>query len=199
MTMRVPFWVKEVCMPIFKMILVFAPWLAFLVIAQGSLLRLEIGLAVALGLSMIMGLARIHRGVILWAGLLFFTYSAVAVVLYHNTWTIRYMGVLASAILAISTWFGVIIGKPFTLDYARAQVDSSVWNDPGFIRSNVIVTSAWGLVFILNAVLALGKSYHFILPELGYEIISYALLISTAFFTSWYTKIARVKREKKRE
>ena len=48
----------------------FAPWLAFLIIAQGSLLRLKLGLVVALALSVVMGVTRLHRGIILWVGLL---------------------------------------------------------------------------------------------------------------------------------
>jgi hypothetical protein len=55
-----------------KLILAFAPWLAFLIIAHGSLFRLKLGLIVALVLSIGMGVARLHRGVILWVGLVFF-------------------------------------------------------------------------------------------------------------------------------
>ncbi len=181
-------------MPFVKMILVFAPWLAFMVIAQGSLFRLKLGLIIAFTLCVVMGIARIHRGVILWAGLVFFVYATVAVVGYGNSWTIHYMGVLASGFLAASTWIGVLIGKPFTLDYAREQVDQSLWNDPGFIRSNVIITAIWGAAFTINALLAWGKAERLVLPELGYELISYALLIGTVIFTSWYTKLVRAKR-----
>jgi len=176
------------------MLLVFAPWLAFMVIAQGSLFRLKLGLVIALGLCVVMGIARIHRGVILWVGVVFFVYAAVAVVGFGNGWTIHYMGVLASGFLAVSTWAGVLIGKPFTLDYAREQVDPSLWDNPGFIRSNVIITAIWGLAFTINAMLAWGKAERLVLPDLGYELISYAFLIGTVVFTSWYTKMVRAKR-----
>lgn len=49
-------------MGILKLLLAFAPWLAFLFIAHGSLLRLKIGLVVALALSVVMGVTRLHRG-----------------------------------------------------------------------------------------------------------------------------------------
>jgi len=54
-------------MSFFKLLLVFAPWLAFLFIARGSLFRLKLGLVVAIVLSIVMGITRLHRGVILWA------------------------------------------------------------------------------------------------------------------------------------
>lgn len=181
-------------MHLVKMILVFAPWLAFLFIAQGSLFRLKLGLAVGLVLCIVMGIARIHRGIILWSGILFFLYTTVAVLLYENTWTIHYMGVLASGFLAASTWLGVVIGKPFTLDYAREDVDPIFWNDPRFIRSNSIVTSAWGFVFTLNSVLAWCKTQSFPIDDLVYEGISYTMLIGTVSFTAWHTKRARAQR-----
>jgi len=169
-----------------KLLLSFAPWICFLVIAQGSLFRLKLGLVVALVVSVGMGLARLHRGVILWAGLLFFVYATVAVVWFHDIWTMRHMGVLANGALAASSWLTVAIGKPFTLDYARSHTDPSRWNHPAFIRTNVILTSLWASVFTLGVVLAWGKMEAFLLPTWGYEVVTYALLVATAAFTSWY-------------
>ena len=76
----------------FLKLLLFSPWLSFLVIAQGSLLRLKLGLVVALVLSVVMGLSRLHRGVILWTGLTFFSYATIAVALLNDVWTARHMG-----------------------------------------------------------------------------------------------------------
>lgn len=100
-------------MSFLKLLLSFAPWISFLIIAQGSLLRLKIGLIVALLLSIAMGVAKLHRGVILWVGLAFFTYAAVAVVMFKEMWTVRHMGVLANGALAAASWFTVVAGKPF--------------------------------------------------------------------------------------
>jgi hypothetical protein len=186
-------------MSFFKLLLAFLPWLAFLVIAHGSLFRLKVGLVVALVLSVVMGVAKLHRGVILWAGLLFFICATLAVVVFDNMWTARHTGIIANGVLAASTWLTVALKRPFTLDYARQHVDPSLWNDPLFIRTNTIVTSVWGLVFTVNAALAWGKMERLLLPELGYEVICYALLIGTAAFTSWYPKRVRGRREREAE
>jgi hypothetical protein len=181
-------------MSFFKLLLAFLPWLAFLVIARGSLLHLKIGLVVALVLSVAMGVAKLHRGIILWAGLLFFVCATLAVVVFNNMWTVQHMGILANGMLAAATWLTIALKRPFTLDYAREHVDPSLWNDPLFIRTNIVVASVWGLVFTVNAVLAWGKMERLVLPELGYEISSYALLIGAAAFTSWYPKHVRQTR-----
>ncbi|MEL7640380.1 MAG: hypothetical protein AAGU21_12120 [Solidesulfovibrio sp.] len=178
-----------------KMILVFAPWLAFLVIAQGSLFRLKIGLLAALVLCIILGVLRIHRGIILWTGLVFFFFSAVLVIGFEDSFFIQYMGVMTSGFLGLAAWIGIVIGKPFTLDYAREQVGKEVWGNKEFIRSNTFVSSFWAFTFSLNAVLAYGKINHFLVSGLIYEVASNSMLIFAVIFTSWYTRLARAKRQ----
>jgi hypothetical protein len=169
-----------------KLIIAFAPWLAFLFIAHDSLFRLKLGLTVALVLSIGMGLARLHRGVILWVGLTFFSCATLAVNVFNNMWAVKYMGIIASGTLAVSTWLTLIFRKPFTMDYAKEHTEPSLWNSPMFIRTNMMLTAAWGTTFTINAILAWGKMEHFILSESVYEIISYTLMLGTAGFTSWY-------------
>jgi uncharacterized membrane protein len=169
-----------------KLLMAFAPWIAFLIIAHGSLFRLKLGLVIAFALCVVMGVTRLHRGVILWAGLCFFTFATIAVVMFENMWTVQHMGVLASGTLAVSAGASLAIGKPFTLDYAREHTDSILWNQPEFLRTNFIITLVWTLSFTANALLAWGKMVRFLLPELGYEALSYTLLVGTAAFTTWY-------------
>ncbi len=181
-------------MSFFKLLLAFAPWIAFLIIAHGSLFRLKLGLVIAFALCVLMGVTRLHRGVILWAGLCFFTFATIAVVMFENMWTVQHMGVLANGTLAVSAAAGLAIGKPFTLDYAREHTDPTLWNQPEFLRTNFIITLMWTLSFTANAILAWGKMVGFLLPELGYEALSYALLVGTAAFTIWYPgHVSRVR------
>ncbi|EGV18970.1 hypothetical protein [Thiocapsa marina] len=178
-------------MSFFRLLLAFSPWLAFMVIAHEGLFRLQLGLGVALAISVILGLTGIHRGVILWAGLVFFSLAGIAVIGFQDLWTIRHMGVLAAGMLATATWFSVLIRKPFTLDYARAHTDPSLWNDPVFLRTNFILTSAWGTIFTLNALLAFGKMESVLLQPWQYETISYVLLVCGVILTTWYPNRVR--------
>ncbi len=173
-----------------KLLFSFAPWIAFLIIARDTMARVEIGLVVALVLSVVMALLKLHRGIIMWVGLVFFTAATVAVLGFHDMWTIRHLGVLANGALAIGTWVTLAIGRPFTLDYAKAQTDPSRWRDPLFIRVNVLLTSIWGAAFTVNTVIAwaLMKRWW---PEWACHTASYAVLIAAAAFTSWYPEHIR--------
>jgi hypothetical protein len=175
----------------FKLLLSFAPWLSFLIIAHDSLLRVKIGLIVALVLTVGMGVLRLHRGIILWVGVIFFGAATVAVLVFEDTWTLRHLGVLANGALALGAWLTIALRKPFTLDYAKDHVDPSLWNDPLFIRTNVLMTAVWATSFTINAALAFGKMQHVALSELTYELLGYAILIGTAVFTVWYPEHLR--------
>ncbi len=178
----------------FKLILAFSPWLAFLLIAHDSLFRLKLGLAVGLVLSVVMGITRLHRGIILWVGLIFFSCAMLAVAGFNSAWTAKHMGIMANGAMAVATWLSIIIKKPFTMDYARQHTEPSLWASPLFIQTNIVITAVWGLAFTFNTILAWGKMEHFVLSELAYEVITYTVLIGTASFTSWYpAHIHRVK------
>lgn len=175
-----------------KLLVSFAPWIAFLIIARDSMARVEIGLVAALALSVVMAVLKLHRGVIMWVGLVFFTAATVAVLGFHSVWAVRHLGVLANGALALGSWITLAIGKPFTLEYARAHTDPSKWNDPQFIHVNVLLTSVWATVFTVNAVLAWTMMKH-LLTELAGHTASYVTLIGAAVFTSWYPKRVRAK------
>ncbi|MBU1228881.1 MAG: hypothetical protein KKA55_12795 [Proteobacteria bacterium] len=168
------------------LLLSFAPWIAFLAIAHGSLLRLKIGLVVAAVLSLGMGAARLHRGVILWVGMAFFAYAGIAVLVFEHMWTVRYLSALANGALALGVWLGMALKRPFTLEYAREQTDPALWNHPVFLRVNYVLTGAWAVVFTMSAALALQRSLQPVMPAWAYEAITYALLVAAVFLSSWY-------------
>lgn len=181
-------------MPFLKLLISFAPWIAFLVIARDTLGRVEVGLVAALVLSVVMAATRLHRGIVMWVGLVFFSAATVAVLVFHNMWTIRHLGVLANGALATGAWATLAVRRPFTLDYARAHTDPSKWNDPLFIRVNVQLTTVWAATFTFNTVLAWLLLKH-VWPEWACHTVSYAALIAAAAFTSWYPAHLRRRRE----
>jgi hypothetical protein len=122
----------------------------------------------------------------MWVGLVFFTGATIAVLGFHNLWTIRHLGVLANGALAVGSWTTLLIGKPFTLEYARQHTDPSRWNHPLFIRTNEILTAAWASVFTVNTVVAWLLMKHLLLPDWVWHTLSYAALVGAAAFTSWY-------------
>lgn len=179
-------------MSFLKLLLSFAPWIAFLIIARDTLLRVEIGLVVALVVSIVMAVLRLHRGIIMYVGLIFFTGATIAVLGFENIWTIRHLGVLANGALAIGSWITLLINKPFTLEYARQHTDPAKWNDPVFIRVNELLTAVWASTFTFNTVIAWALMEH-LMPEWACHTFTYAALIAAAGFTSWYPAHLRSK------
>jgi hypothetical protein len=169
----------------------FAPWLSFLLIAHGTMFRVKVGLAVALSLSVAMGIARLHRGIILWIGLVFFSYAMVAVVAFEDHWTLQHMGMLANGVLAAGSWLTVIVKRPFTLDYAKEHADRALWDNPVFLKTNYVVTSVWAAVFTLNTGMAFLKMNRLVFDELTAELMSYTFLVGGALFTIWYPNRGR--------
>ena len=182
-------------MSFMKMLLSFAPWISFLIISSGSLFRLKLGIIVAAILTVVMAVTRLHRGVIMWVGIVFFCYAIVAVVLLNDMWAVRHMGILANGALAAGTWAGLLFKHPFTLEYSREHTDPALWQTPLFLRTNYLLTSIWAVVFSVNALLAWHRGNHATMPDWMYEIISYCLLVSAMFFCTWYPNYLRRQRE----
>jgi hypothetical protein len=178
-------------MQFLKLLFSFAPWIAFLVIAQGSLERLKIGLVVAAVLTVGMAVLKLHRGAIMWVGIAFFTYACVAVLAFTHMWTIHNMGILANAALAVGTWGTMFMGMPFTQEYAREHTAPSLWRHPAFLRANIVLTSAWGAVFTLNTAVAWLKTYDKSLPVWSYEAASYTFLLSAMVLSTVYPALMK--------
>ena len=105
-----------------KLILAFAPWIAFWIISLGhSMFSLKVGICVAALLVIVMGVTKLHRGTILWAGVAFFAFAVISVVWLENSWVIHHLGFLASGTLFMATFLSILWGRPFTEDYARDQ------------------------------------------------------------------------------
>ncbi len=178
-----------------KLLLAFSPWIAFWIISSGhSMLSLQIGICVASLLVVVMGLTKLHRGAILWAGVIFFAFALVSVAWLKEKWVIQHLGVLASGTLFAATLLSMLLGHPFTEDYAREHVPTELWDSPAFIRSCYTATSAWGLIFVSNTLVNVAKLYWPKAGEWLYQGLEFALIISGVAFTTIYSRHARRKR-----
>jgi hypothetical protein len=178
-----------------KLLLAFSPWIAFWIISGGqSMARLQIGICVAASLVLIMGVTRLHRGLILWAGVAFFAFALVTVALLKDMWVIRHLGILASGTLFMATMISIVIGQPFTESYAREHVPRDSWDSPDFIRSGYTVTGAWGIIFLANTLVNVAKPYYAELGEWFFRGAELSILVSGVVFTTVYSNHLRRKR-----
>lgn len=179
-----------------KLLLAFSPWIAFWIISGGhSMGWLQTGICVAAVLVLVMGITRLHRGLILWAGVVFFVFALVWVVFLKNSWVIHHLGILASGTLFMATLLSIVIGHPFTEEYAREHVPKELWDSPVFIRGCYTVTGTWGIIFLVNTLVNVVKPHYPELSEWFFRGVELIVLISGVLFTTIYSRRARRRRE----
>ena len=85
----------------------------------------------------------------------------------------------------------IVIGRPFTLAYARQQVDPSLWDHPIFLRTNNLIAGAWAAAFAVMAGIEAAMLLRPDFPRpLGVALIVLAFAAVFAF-TVWYPKRVR--------
>ena len=103
--------------------------------------------------------------------------------------TVISMGAISAVVFA-SLWF-----VPFTEQYARESTPPEVWGTPVFKRTNRLLTTMWGTVFALGAILgAIAQQTD---SSTAHEwlnwIIPIALVVGAFKFTAWYAERARTR------
>jgi hypothetical protein len=87
----------------------------------------------------------------------------------------------------------MLIGKPFTLQYAREVVDAETLKVPGFIKANYIITAAWTLSMLLMMLGNIALIYVPGLPLWSGLLIAFAARNSAVYFTKWYPEYRKAK------
>ncbi|AMJ60812.1 hypothetical protein [Bosea sp. PAMC 26642] len=117
---------------------------------------------------------------LLFAGLAAYT------IMVGRTWSVTGVRLWVDAGLLLIVLVSMIVGRPFTQQYARENVDPSLWDSPRFIRTNYVITGAWALAFGVMVIAELVLLYVPGLPQ-QVGVIAIVLALVGAFkFTGWY-------------
>jgi intracellular septation protein A len=126
-----------------------------------------------------------------WVLLTYFVIATIATFLVRSTAFPVYSSVVVWTLYAGVTWVSILVGTPFTLQYARESAPPEHWQSPGFLRANLVISVFWGAAFLANLVLvtiALWPRY----KSIWIAVAAPLLMMATAtIFTSRYTKIAQ--------
>ena len=84
----------------------------------------------------------------------------------------------------------ILIGKPFTMDYAKQSVDPTLWRSATFIRNNQVIALAWAGAFaaIVLADIALWRGS---IPTRAVGLIIAGSVYAAMRFTEWYSRHTR--------
>lgn len=179
-----------------------APWIIFsLLVGPG---RFEIAVVLALATTVVLVAAGriVHRGsswkLLELADLFFFAALAVVGLLASDStrhWLETYAGEVSNVALVVIAFGSMAVRRPFTLPYAREQVDPAVWNTPTFLRTNYLITGVWGLAFLVAALAGAYGDLVLHNPNNIWTgwIIQILAIVAALRFTAWYPDVARAR------
>ncbi|MEU7427454.1 hypothetical protein [Streptomyces sp. NPDC040750] len=135
-----------------SVLLAFAPWIIFGVVASPSTWEYA-ALAALIAAIVLSGQDLLHGKlrVLDLTGIVFFAVlSVLALALDRGelAWLEKYAQVVSSGLVAVVA-FGSLLFDPFTAQYARESAPESVWNSPVFQHINRVLTTVWGVAFAL--------------------------------------------------
>jgi hypothetical protein len=176
-----------------KFIFGFTPWLLFLFLSGHTLVSLERAIVISFLASLIFGFKDLRKGFILqWGTLFFFTVCLVAVNLVHLVFFARNMGVISNGFFACLIWLTIIIGKPFTLQYAMADLPKERWGEPAVIHSCWFIAIVWALLLTFSALVACFRMLNpNLYPGWVYFDITLGVILGGSIFTILYKKYKR--------
>jgi hypothetical protein len=98
-----------------------------------------------------------------------------------------------SGLLAIVV-FSLVIGRPFTLQYAREQVPEQFWSSPVFHATSRLIALVWAGSFAIHAAADAAAEYVPAIPLSLDVAVSIAALAVAVWFSLWYPGIVRRRR-----
>jgi hypothetical protein len=134
----------------------FSPWAVFLVAVRFGNVYIGAGLAaVAAIIVLARALSRHKAHLFDYIGLIYFVGLLALLAIIQpgdiSTWA-RYAQAVAHGSLMVIVFLSVLIGHPFTEEYAREQVPREVWNSPHFHAFNRKISLFWGLAFLVGTI-----------------------------------------------
>ncbi len=178
---------------IMNFMLGFMPWILFLFFSGQTFVSLERSILIGLLASLIFGFNELRRGFLLqWGTLFFFILCAITVNCLKWVFVAKSMGIISNGFLALVIWWTILSGKPFTLQYARAELPKERWNEPALLLSCRLLAIVWALLLTFLALVACFKSLNpSLYPDGIYLGISIAVIVGGIVFTSVYKKYKR--------
>jgi hypothetical protein len=129
----------------------FLPWLVYIFASAGN----HWGVAGAGGMIMcLLYLSVLSRQATIklmdLTTLAFFVTASFLTIGLHSNVLATYQVMIIWSFYAVVAWASVVLGRPFTLAYAREQQPPEVWDLPIFHRINWILTLFWCGLFSVN-------------------------------------------------
>jgi len=165
----------------------FLPWILFSLLIGPTQHELNTAIISASVATLLFSYKGLRDGFILsWGTLFAFTFLLISVVILHHDWIGLHSSIFTNGALVLIVLTSILVGKPFTLQYAKRMVDKKHWESPLFLSNNKILTNVWGLIFLFGTLMNIFKIYHPDINQWIYESLSDGTTIFGVWFTSWF-------------
>ncbi|CAM5300759.1 hypothetical protein SAVIM338S_00440 [Streptomyces avidinii] len=177
-----------------------SPWIVFALVVGPGRFEWSVGLALAISVCLVVGGRLVRPGsslkILELSDVVFFAIMTVVGIFASEgtrRWLETYAGEVSNLALVAIAFGSMAVGVPFTLQYAREQVDPQFWSTPAFKRTNYMITGVWGLAFLINAVAGAYGDLVLRNPNNIWTgwIIQVITIIGALRFTQWYPELVR--------
>lgn len=128
-----------------EMIAGFSPWIAAFFITGAGLVRAGLVIAAILSAALIAHtFVTGERPKLLdWATLGAMTLFALVSFVVSDVFLEQWLNPMLNAALLVIMLGSVVVGRPFTLAYAREKAPPEVWDSPEFVHVSTVITYVW--------------------------------------------------------
>lgn len=175
----------------------FLPWILLSVVEGPH--RVVLASALAFALAVLIGGLGVVAGVKpklldVTAIVFFAALTVVAATTGAGTrhWLGNWAGEVSNVGIAVITVGSILIGRPFTLEYARETTEPEYWDTPLFLKINYVLSFVWAAVFLITAVVGYIGDGPLNQPDNVWTnwIVQIALMVLAIKFTEWYPDYA---------
>jgi hypothetical protein len=172
----------------------FAPFIVFALLAG---LSIDLALWAALASAFVIGIrdfahTRLLR-VLDMGSIVLFGLLALYTGFIQPSLSIPAIRLIVDGGLTVIALVSIVIGNPFTLDYAREQVPEEFWQTPLFLRTNYIIASVWVLAFGAMTAVDMAATFSARFPLTLDIAASLAALALAVIFTTRYPAYVRAR------
>jgi carotenoid cleavage dioxygenase len=165
----------------------FIPWILYFIVASSQHVFIEIAAFTAVIATITFNLNGLRKKFILdWCTLIYFTFLFAMYFLPWRTWFSHNAYILSNIIFPAIIWLSILIGKPFTLQYAREQVGEIYWLTPTFKFINYAISSVWAIATSLVALDSFLEFFNIVSSNWLADIVQVALILFAIWFTQWF-------------
>jgi hypothetical protein len=177
-----------------NLLIAFSPFIAF------ALLERFVGVVASLGIAAALAAVFLvrdwlspgrHVKLLEVGSVLLFGGLAIGALVTGASWSVLEVRLKVDAGLLAIVVASLVFRRPFTMQYAKEQVSESAWRSARFLRTQMVLTAAWGTAFLLMVIADALMLYRPAIP-LSVGVVVTVIALAGAFrFTNWY--VQRVK------